>query len=125
VDALLGAGVEMPLIDLLYHGNVGNLTEAVKVGILVGDSTVDGVATEHLAFRQPEVDWQLWVEKGANALPRKLVITTRFEVGDPQYSATLTWDTKPRINDKSFKFEPPAGATLIPFSADFLTEGAK
>ena len=32
---------------------------------------MDGVPTDHLAFRQPDVDWQLWVTKGAQALPTK------------------------------------------------------
>ena len=110
VRALLDAGVEMPLIDMLYQGNAGNLTEDVRVGIVVGDSEVDGVATDHLAFRQPDVDWQLWVEKGAQALPRKLLITTRYEVGDPQYQAILHWDLKPkhRRARRSRSCRPPA-----------------
>ena len=58
VRILLDAGVEMPLIDMLYQGNAGNLTDDVRVGLVVGESQVDGVATDHLAFRQAEVDWQ-------------------------------------------------------------------
>lgn len=113
VRVLLDTGMELPLIDMLYQGNKGNLTEDVRVGIVVGDSEVDGVATDHLAFRQPDVDWQLWVEKGAQALPRKLLITTRYEVGDPQYQAILQWDLKPEMAAKSFTFVPPAGVTKI------------
>jgi hypothetical protein len=45
------------------------------------------VLCDHLAFRQLDTDWQLWVEKGSRPLPRKIVITTRYEVGDPQFSA--------------------------------------
>lgn len=123
VRVLLDAEVEMPLIDMLYHGNTGNLTEDVRIGIVVGDSRVDGVATDHLAFRQPDVDWQLWVEKGANALPRKLLITTRYEVGDPQYQAILQWDLKPVIDEKSFAFVPPAGATRIESRTKLVADG--
>lgn len=123
VRTLLAAGVEMPLIDMLYHGNAGSLTEDVRVGLVVGDSTVDGVATDHLAFRQPLVDWQLWVEKGAQALPRKLVITTRYQVGDPQYQAILRWDLKPNIDATTFTFVPPADATKIPYKTDLTASG--
>ena len=123
VRSLLDAGVEMPLIDMLYEGNVGSLTDDVRVGVLAGDSMVDGVATDHLAFRQPEVDWQLWVEKGANALPRKLLITTRYAVGDPQYQAILHWDLAPKMDDKSFVFVPPSGATKIPYTTNLSTAG--
>ena len=112
-SVLLDAGVELPLIDMLYHGATGKLTEDVRVGIVVGDTMVDGVQTDHLAFRQPQVDWQLWVEKGKQALPRKLLITTRYSVGDPQYQATLHWNLKPEIEAKSFTFVPPSGATKI------------
>ncbi|MET0719147.1 MAG: DUF2092 domain-containing protein [Pseudoxanthomonas sp.] len=123
VRVLLDAGVEMPLIDFLYQGNTGNLTEAVRVGLLVGDSEVDGVPTDHLAFRQADIDWQLWVEKGSRALPRKLVITTRYEVGDPQYQAVLHWDLNPRTGAKTFGFVPPAGATRIPFHNKLVADG--
>lgn len=123
VGVLLDAGVEMPLIDILYHGAAGNLTDDVRVGLVVGDSEVDGVATDHLAFRQPDVDWQLWVSKGTPALPRKLVITTRYEVGDPQYQATLRWDLKPRVHAKAFEFVPPKGASEITFHTDLATTG--
>ncbi|MET0892569.1 MAG: DUF2092 domain-containing protein [Pseudoxanthomonas sp.] len=123
VSVLLDAGVEMPLIDLLYQGAVGDLTDAVKVGLRVGDSEVDGVPTDHLAFRQADVDWQLWVEKGANALPRKLLITTRYEVGDPQYQALLRWNLKPRMAAGAFTFKAPAGAVEIPMQTRLAAEG--
>ncbi|MFL6593763.1 MAG: DUF2092 domain-containing protein [Luteimonas sp.] len=123
VTLLLDAGVEMPLIDMLYQGNDGNLTDDVRVGLVVGDSQLDGVATDHLAFRQPNVDWQLWVEKGENALPRKLLITTRYAVGDPQYQAILHWDLTPKMDAKAFAYVPPSGATKIPFHSNFLARG--
>jgi hypothetical protein len=123
VSNMLDAGVEMPLIDMLYQGNAGNLTDDVRVGLVVGDSQVEGVPTDHLAFRQPNVDWQLWVDKTPQALPRKLLITTRFAVGDPQYQAILHWDTKSPISDKSFVFEPPSGATKIPFATNIFASG--
>ena len=123
VSDLLDDGVEMPLIDFLYQGNAGDLTDDVRIGILVGESQVDGVPTDHLAFRQPDIDWQLWVEKGERALPRKLLITTRYTVGDPQYQAILHWDLKPRIDAKSFVFVPPSDATKIPYHTELFARG--
>lgn len=123
ITPLIDAGVEMPLIDLLYHGASGDLTAGVRVGILVGETKLDGVAVDHLAFRQADVDWQLWVDKGANALPRKIVITTRYEVGDPQYQATLRWDASPPGDAKRFTFAPPAGSNKITFQNSFFETG--
>jgi hypothetical protein len=114
IGVLLDIGVEMPLIDVLYQATAGTLTGDVRGGILVGESMIDGVATDHLAFRQANVDWQLWVEQGARPLPRKILITTRYEVGDPQYQAILHWDLKPRIHRSTFEFAPPKGVTEIP-----------
>jgi hypothetical protein len=114
IGVLLDIGVEMPLIDVLYQATAGTLTGDVRGGILVGESMIDGVATDHLAFRQANVDWQLWVARGERPLPRKILITTRYEVGDPQYQAILHWNLKPRIHSSTFQFAPPKGVTEIP-----------
>ena len=123
VEVLLDAGIEMPLMDMLYQGHTGNLADSVKIGLVVGESEIDGVRTDHLAFRQADVDWQLWVQKGANALPRKLLITTRYAVGDPQYQALLRWDLNPKADAKSFAFVAPAGAVEIPAKTKLVAEG--
>jgi hypothetical protein len=117
IGVLLDIGVEMPLIDVLYQATAGTLTRDVRGGILVGESMIDGIATDHLAFRQANVDWQLWVEQGARPLPRKILITTRYEVGDPQYQAILHWNLKPKIHASTFKFAPPKGVTEIPLDS--------
>ena len=115
VNGLLNRGVEMPLIDVLLQGFQGTLTEGVRVGLLVGDSEIDGVPVQHLAFRQATIDWQLWVDKGERPLPRRFAITTRYEFGNPQYEATLAWDLKPKTDRRTFTFDP--GETRrIPFS---------
>lgn len=116
IGGLLNAGIEMPMIDVLYQANAGTLTEGVRGGLLVGETMIDGVACDHLAFRQATIDWQLWVEKGARPLPRKILITTRYEVGDPQYQATLRWNLQPKIDASTFVFTPPKGVTEIPFN---------
>ena len=113
VDTLLARGIEMPLIDVLAQAFAGTLVEEVVVGRLIGETHIDGVAVDHLAFRQPTIDWQLWVEKGDRPLPRKLLVTTRYEVGDPQYQAVLTWDLAPKVPAGAFAFSPPAGSRRI------------
>ena len=126
VGGLLDAGVELPLIDVLYQGFAGTLTDAVRGGILVGPSMVDGVKCDQLAFRQANVDWQLWVGQGERALPRKIVITTRYVVGDPQFQAVMRWNVNPKFGAKTFVFTPPKDAREIPFlDAAALQEGGQ
>jgi hypothetical protein len=124
IGGLLDAGVELPLIDVLYQGTAGTLTEGVRNGLLVGESTINGVPCDQLAFRQARVDWQLWVEKGERALPRKILITTRYEVGDPQWQATLDWNLNPTIDASTFVFKAPEGSVEIPFANPEAISGA-
>ncbi|MET0582765.1 MAG: DUF2092 domain-containing protein [Pseudoxanthomonas sp.] len=123
VTGLLDAGVELPLIDVLYQSAAGTLTEQILTGMLVGDSVVEGVECDHLAFRQADIDWQLWVSKGAQPLPRKIVITTRYEIGNPQFEAILDWNLKPKINASTFAFVAPKGAVEIPFDQPAAIKG--
>ena len=43
----------------------------------IGRGVIDGVECEHLAFRNQDVDWQLWVQVGAKPIPCKYVITSK------------------------------------------------
>jgi hypothetical protein len=120
ISRLLDAGVELPLIDVLYTGATGQLTEAVRTGIVVGPSTINGKTCDQLAFRQANIDWQIWIAQGEYALPCKIVITTRHEVGDPQWQATLEWNLKPTIQKSAFEFKAPEGSVQIPFAGAAL-----
>jgi hypothetical protein len=115
IGGLLDAGVEMPLIDVIYESFHGTLADSVEGGVLVGESNINGVACDQLAFRQASVDWQLWIEKGSRPVPRKVVITTRYEVGDPQYQAVMTWNVQPKIEKTAFTFTPPKGVQEVSF----------
>lgn len=115
IDTAQERGIEMPLLDVLASGARNELLDGVRTAVYVGESSIGGVACDHLAFRQPTIDWQLWVAQGEKPLPRKILITTRYKVGDPQYSAVLTWNMSSRIGDKDFEFKAPANTTKIPF----------
>lgn len=123
VSALLDAGVEMPLIDVLYQGRTGTLLENVITGIHLGDTRVEGVECELLAFRQATIDWQMCVQK-SDSLPRKFAITTRYAYGQPQVEQVLTWNLKPDIQADTFTFKAPEGAKAIPMvNAEIISGG--
>ena len=65
---------------------------------------IDGVDCHHLAFRNTEVDWQIWVAVGDKPLPKKYVITSRWITGAPQYSTTMSWNLTPDSLDNIFTF---------------------
>lgn len=115
IGGLINAGIELPETDVLFHSENGSLAQDARGGVWVGETMIEGVACDHLAFRHAGTDWQIWVQQGSRPLMRKLVITTRFEVGDPQFQSTLHWDINPKIDADTFKFSVPEGAVEIPF----------
>ena len=111
-----------PAGDLVYRDAYEILMTDVSQGFVVGKAVIEGVRCEHLAFRAPHVDWQIWIQEGKQPLVRKLVITTRDLVNAPQFSVVATkWDLKPQFNDKTFSFAPTPGSKKV----DFLPLGKK
>ena len=100
--------------DLIYSDVYTVLMEDVVSGIYVGQSVVDGIMCHHLAFRNSEVDWQIWIDAGEKPLPRKFVVTTKWMTGAPQFTLVIrNWDLSPKIAKNAFTFVPPADARKI------------
>jgi hypothetical protein len=106
-------GIELPLADLFRFGSPNWKGAEIKGAMDVGPSEIGGTTCEHYAFRQDDVDWQVWIQKGDHPLPRKLVITTTSDAARPQHTSTLTWNLAPSYNDETFTFVPPSGAHKI------------
>jgi hypothetical protein len=108
-------GIDFPLQDLFRWGDPSSVTAKPTEGFRVGASKVGGVMTDHYAFRQPGVDFQVWIEQGDKPLPRKMVITSLTDAAQPQYVALITWNLSPRHADGQFTFTPGPGAKKIRF----------
>jgi hypothetical protein len=105
-----------PAGDLIYKNAYDILMTDVTQGFVVGKGVVEGVRCDHLAFRAPHVDWQIWIQEGKEPLPRKLVITTRDVANAPQFSVVVTkWNLKPTFTAQTFSFSPPSGAKKVDF----------
>jgi hypothetical protein len=108
--------LEAPGADLLHKDSYAVLLEDVVSGFNLGSEVIDGAECHHLAFRGNEVDWQIWIEQGARPVPRRYIITSKKVQGSPQFSVDFSeWNTKTKLSDKVFVFEPPAGAQKIEF----------
>lgn len=123
IDAMLDEihkkyGFNPPLADVLFSNPYKVLTERLQSGLYVGLSQVGKTKCHHLAFRQKGIDWQLWIDAGKEPLPRKIVITFKREVGEPQFYARLSnWNISPKVDAAQFTFRPPQGATKVEFVA--------
>jgi hypothetical protein len=114
-------GIVIPLSDFAYANPYETLIEGVLQGEYVGIHQTGGASCHHLAFSQGDLDWQIWIDAGAQPIPRKLVITYVDEAGAPQYVANIRrFTVDPQAPADLFKFTPPAGAQKID-AAKFLT----
>jgi hypothetical protein len=114
-------GISLPLTDLFLWGTEGASTEGITAATSLGTSVVGGTTCSHYAFRQDDIDWQVWIQKGDYPLPRKLVITTRTDDARPQYTASYSWDLAPSFNDAAFTFDAPEGALRVVLEDNSLT----
>lgn len=105
--------IHLPLEDLFYWGTPRSDVAAITSAIDVGPTEVGGITCEQYAFRQPGLDWQIWIQLGDFPLPKKLVITTLTDEARPVYTAVLTWNLAPSYNDAAFQFDPPGDAHKI------------
>ncbi|NEV64048.1 DUF2092 domain-containing protein [Thiorhodococcus minor] len=99
-------GIEIPLQDLFYWGTDAASGADIQKAMWVGTSKIRGQLTDHYAFRQPAVDWQIWIAQGTAPLPLRYVITTKEEPGAPQFVADMTWNTEAKPADSVFAFAP-------------------
>jgi hypothetical protein len=111
------------LADFLFADPYKVFTEHVQSGTYVGLHHVGKTKCHHLAFRQKQIDWQIWIDADEKQpLPRKLLITFKRQLDQPQYTALIhRWDIDPKLADDLFQFQPPAGIRKV----DFLDRHAK
>ena len=115
IDALrAGHGIALPGADLLLTNSYDVLVADVIEAKYMGRGVIDGIECEHLAFRNADTDWQLWVEVGDRAIPRKMVITSKTVAGAPQYTLRIkTWKSGGELAPETFAFTPPAGVKKL------------
>lgn len=98
-------GIEMPLADLFYWGTDKAPLSRIESATVIGPARIDKVECDHLLMHQGSVDWQVWIARDT-LLPQKLVIANLDDPTQPEYSATLTWDTTTSLADSVFSFTP-------------------
>jgi hypothetical protein len=110
-------GVEVPLEDLFHWDEGDQLSSKLTSAHFVGNAKVNGQDTAQYAFRQPGVDWQIWITTGDKPTPVRVVVIASDDPARPQFEANLTWDMAPQFAADTFVFTPPPGAKPIPIVA--------
>lgn len=105
-------GVTAPGADFLLSRPFDVMIADVVEGAYIGKGVIDGVECDHLAFRNLDTDWQIWIEAGARPIPRKYVITSKAVAGAPQYTLRIKeWRTD--VPADAFAFKPAQGAKKV------------
>jgi hypothetical protein len=108
-------GIALPLEDLFRWGDGASADrlKAMKSAYGVGTATIDGVETNHFAYREDNVDWEVWIQQGDQPLPRKLVIVDRTDPARPTFIARLDWKVNPTFADSDFQFVPGDAKRIV------------
>ncbi|HEY5792002.1 MAG TPA: DUF2092 domain-containing protein [Chthoniobacterales bacterium] len=131
IDAMLPdleeeTGIRFATAPLLFSDPYRVLTRRLTSALVVGPAVVHGTACEHLAFRSPGVNWEIWIESGPRALPRRLAVTFTDR---PNFPRTLVefsnWNLHPWLADGDFVFRKPAGAEAIPYLSVLKSTGRR
>ena len=79
----------LPAADLLMTDIYGQLMPDVTDIKDLGSGVIGGVECDHFAFRNKEVDWQIWIAQGANPYPMRYVIKSVKVADGPSYSIQI------------------------------------
>lgn len=129
IDAMLPAleketGIRFATAPLLLGNPYSVLADRLTSAVVVGPSMVRGTACDHLAFRSPGLNWEIWIDSGSSALPRRLAVTFTDRTNFPRTLVEFSdWNLHPRLSPGEFVFRKPPAATEIPFLSVLKSAG--
>ena len=118
IDAALNAAFDVaehsfPYVEVLLADPFAAMSANLLGALYVGESTVAGVKTEHLALASPGVDWEIWI--GAEDKLPRLVQARHVDVEKVPTVTTefYDWTLNPTIPTARFAFAAPPDAERI------------
>lgn len=109
-------GIGLPISDLVLSNSFELLMQDVTLAQVVSKTYIDGVKCDHLLFRRPGVNFQIWIADGAEPLPQKYVVTDTATSSQMSISSMMKdWDIAPLVKESQFTFAKPEGAQSINF----------
>jgi hypothetical protein len=115
----------LPLARMFHSDFAQDLEKQLTAISHVEENTLFDVPTDHLAARSAEVDLQIWIARGEQPLPRRVILTYKNASGQPQFRADFRdWKLSPALSADSFTFTPPADAEQIPFIVQVRQKGS-
>lgn len=104
-------GIEIPVRPLLAADPFAAMLAAgPTAGSYLGRSYIRDTPVDHHVLRNQYFDWEIWIEVGPRALPRRVSIVENAGNGPRVTMEFDDWNLAPRLPDRSFTFVPPPGA---------------
>jgi hypothetical protein len=117
IDGLrINFGLELPAADLLSSNPFDVMMSNVTSAQALGGGVIQGKVCNHLVFRTPDVDWQIWVADSDKPLPCRFTITSKKVVLAPSYTIEFhDWKTGADVVADGFQVKPGADAKEVTF----------
>jgi hypothetical protein len=104
----------LPAADLLLSNAYDQLMPEVIDSKDLGSGVIGDTECDHLAFRNREVDWQIWIAQGDRPYPCQFIITSNDVAGGPQYRIQVrNWKAGGEVASGDFSFKAPADAKKV------------
>jgi hypothetical protein len=110
-----GSDAIAPFFDMLVPDPYAVLTRDFSSALWVGQSTIGGVKTDHLAFTAKGLDWEIWIGT-TDKLPRQMIVCYRSGERQPTFTVELSdWKLSAPVPPQTFNPKIPKGAVKIEF----------
>ena len=117
-----GSETITPFFDMLVPEPYAVLTRDFSSAFWVGQSTIGGVKTDHLAFTAKGLDWEIWIGV-ADKLPRLMVVSYRSGERQPTFTVEFSdWKLNAAPAAGAFSAKLPKGAVKLEFKQFAVTE---
>ena len=95
------------LLPNVYDKLMGDVVDVKDLG----SGVIGGTECDHLAFRNKDVDWQIWIAQGEHPYPCRYVVTANQVDQAPQYSIQIRdWKSGNDVAADDFAFNNATGA---------------
>jgi hypothetical protein len=108
-------GMPLPVADLLGLDAKGKLRNPANPGEIEKKETIGGVECNVLAFKNADVDWEVWIPVSGDPLPKKFHAKYKTAKGQPESLFEFSnWNLTPQITDDTFVAKVPDDYEGIP-----------
>ena len=107
-----------PLLPFLLANPYARLVDGLQTADEVGITNEGNDQFLHLAFTEPEADWQLWLAGPNQVLPSRMAVIFKKIEGQPRLSVDFSdWNLNAEIPADAFTFLKPPGAMPVNFDS--------